>query len=41
MIEGRKRGARFLDGAEDDMLVMGCLRDEGLRSTSQASNHSS
>ena len=39
MIEGRKRGARFLDGAEDDILVMGCLRDEWLRSTSQASNH--
>jgi RimJ/RimL family protein N-acetyltransferase len=33
--EGRKRCARFLDGAEDDILIMGCLRDEWLRSTSQ------
>jgi RimJ/RimL family protein N-acetyltransferase len=28
VIEGRKRFARFLDGAEDDILIMGCLRDE-------------
>lgn len=30
VIEGRKRSARFLDGAEDDILLMGCLRDEWL-----------
>ena len=35
VIEGRKRFARFLDGAEDDILIMGCLRDEWLCSTSQ------
>ena len=35
VIEGRKRCARFLDGAEDDILIMGCLRDEWLCSTSQ------
>ena len=35
VIEGRKRCARFLDGAEDDILIMGCLREEWLRSTSQ------
>ena len=35
VIEGRKRCARFLDGGEDDILIMGCLRDEWLRSTSQ------
>ena len=35
VIEGRKRRARFLDGAEDDILVMGCLRDEWLGSTLQ------
>jgi RimJ/RimL family protein N-acetyltransferase len=29
-IEGRKRLARFLDGATDDILIMGCLRDEWL-----------
>lgn len=34
VIEGRKRSARFLDGAEDDILIMGCLRDERIRSTS-------
>lgn len=32
VIEGRKRRARFLDGAEDDILIMGCLRDEWLGS---------
>jgi RimJ/RimL family protein N-acetyltransferase len=31
LIEGRKRFARFLDGAGDDILIMGCLRDEWLR----------
>ena len=35
VMEGRKRRARFLDGAEDDILIMGCLRDEWLRFTSQ------
>ena len=35
VIEGVKRFARFLDGAEDDILIMGCLRDEWLCSTSQ------
>jgi RimJ/RimL family protein N-acetyltransferase len=35
VIEGRKRCARFLDGAEDDILIMGCLRDEWLSSASQ------
>ncbi len=30
VLEGRKRRARFLDGAEDDLLIMGCLRDEWL-----------
>jgi len=30
VIEGRKRLARFLDGAWDDLLIMGCLRDEWL-----------
>jgi RimJ/RimL family protein N-acetyltransferase len=35
VIEGRKRFARFLDGAEDDILIMGCLRDDWLYSTSQ------
>jgi len=30
VIEGRKRFARFLDGAWDDLLIMGCLRDEWL-----------
>lgn len=30
VIEGRKRRARFLDGAWDDLLIMGCLRDEWL-----------
>src|SRR5689334_16393349 len=29
-IEGRKRCARFLDGVWDDLLIMGCLRDEWL-----------
>jgi RimJ/RimL family protein N-acetyltransferase len=28
VIEGRKRFARFLDGVTDDILIMGCLRDE-------------
>ena len=37
VIEGRKRCARSLDGAEDDILIMGCLRDEWLCSTSQQS----
>jgi RimJ/RimL family protein N-acetyltransferase len=32
VMEGRKRFARFLDGAEDDILIMGCLREEWLRS---------
>jgi RimJ/RimL family protein N-acetyltransferase len=32
VIEGRKRSARFLDGAWDDLLIMGCLRDEWLLS---------
>lgn len=35
VMEGRKRRARFLDGAEDDILIMGCLRDEWLHSTGQ------
>src|ERR1043166_7538161 len=35
VIEGRKRRARSLDGAEDDILIMGCLRDEWLCSPSQ------
>ena len=35
VIEGRKRGARFLDGVEDDILIMGCLRDEWPGSTRQ------
>jgi len=35
VIEGVKRFARFLDGAGDDILIMGCLRDEWLCSTSQ------
>lgn len=30
VVEGRKRLARFLDGAWDDPLIMGCLRDEWL-----------
>jgi RimJ/RimL family protein N-acetyltransferase len=30
VIEGRKRLARFLDGVWDDLLIMGCLRDEWL-----------
>ena len=28
VMEGRKRRARQLDGVEDDILIMGCLRDE-------------
>jgi hypothetical protein len=35
VIEGRKRCARFLDGAEDDILIMGCLRDEWLQPTNR------
>ena len=31
VIEGRKRSARFLDGAGDDIVLMGCLRGEWLR----------
>jgi RimJ/RimL family protein N-acetyltransferase len=30
VIEGRKRFARLLDGATDDILIMGCLRHEWL-----------
>lgn len=37
VIEGRKRRARSLDGGEDDILIMGCLRDEWLGSTGQPS----
>ncbi|MFO1458390.1 MAG: GNAT family protein [Verrucomicrobiota bacterium] len=32
VMEGRKRLARILDGAEDDILIMGLLRDEWLPS---------
>jgi RimJ/RimL family protein N-acetyltransferase len=35
VIEGRKRRARLLDGGEDDILIMGCLRDEWRCSASQ------
>jgi RimJ/RimL family protein N-acetyltransferase len=28
VLEGRKRFARFLDGAADDILIMACLREE-------------
>ena len=44
VIEGRKRFARFLDGAEDDILIMGCLRDGWVSSvdrTMHQSDHSS
>ena len=34
VIEGRKRRARFLDGTEDDILIMGCLREEWKRPAS-------
>ena len=36
VIEGRKRRARFLDGVDDDILIMGCLRDEWPGSTSHS-----
>lgn len=35
VLEGRKRRARFLDGVEDDILIMGCLRDDWIRSSGQ------
>lgn len=33
VIEGRKRRARILDGAVDDILIMSCLRDEWVGSS--------